>query len=310
MFFGFFIIMVFIIIIVTCLSSGLFVVREQNVAIIERLGKYNRVARSGLNFKIPIIEKVATRLDLRVLQGDMEVENKTKDNVFVSMSIAVQYKVDNLNVFKAFYGLDEPSSQMASYIEDAIRAAVPKLSLDEVFEKKDEIALDIQETVAEEMKAYGYIIVKTLITSVEPAQIVRDSMNDINAAQRKRMAAKELAEAKKIEIVTAAEAEAEKARLNGRGIANQRAEIVNGLSESIQGLKKENSSLTESQIMGILLTNQYLDTLDNFAKNGNQVIFLPGGADGVNMMREQITSSIIAGRKIVKPPVHDDKNTK
>lgn len=240
----------------------------------------------------------------------MEVENKTKDNVFVNMSIAVQYKVDNLNVFKAFYGLDEPSSQMASYIEDAIRAAVPKLSLDEVFEKKDETALDIQETVAEEMKTYGYIIVKTLITSVEPAQIVRDSMNDINAAQRKRMAAKELAEAKKIEIVTAAEAEAEKARLNGLGIANQRAEIVNGLSESIQGLKKENSSLTESQIMGILLTNQYLDTLDNFAKNGNQVIFLPGGADGVNMMREQITSSIIAGRKIVKPPVHDDKNTK
>lgn len=233
MFFGFFIIIVFIIIIVTCLPSGLFVVREQNVAIIERLGKYNRVARSGLNFKIPIIEKVATRLDLRVLQGDMEVENKTKDNVFVNMSIAVQYKVDNLNVFKAFYGLDEPSSQMASYIEDAIRAAVPKLSLDEVFEKKDEIALDIQETVAEEMKAYGYIIVKTLITSVEPAQIVRDSMNDINAAQRKRMAAKELAEAKKIEIVTAAEAEAEKARLNGLGIANQRAEIVNGLSESI-----------------------------------------------------------------------------
>lgn len=310
MFFGFFIIIVFIIIIVTCLPSGLFVVREQNVAIIERLGKYNRVARSGLNFKIPIIEKVATRLDLRVLQGDMEVENKTKDNVFVNMSIAVQYKVDNLNVFKAFYGLDEPSSQMASYIEDAIRAAVPKLSLDEVFEKKDEIALDIQETVAEEMKTYGYIIVKTLITSVEPAQIVRDSMNDINAAQRKRMAAKELAEAKKIEIVTAAEAEAEKARLNGLGIANQRAEIVNGLSESIQGLKKENSSLTESQIMGILLTNQYLDTLDNFAKNGNQVIFLPGGADGVNMMREQITSSIIAGRKIVKPLVHDDKNTK
>lgn len=310
MFFGFFIIIVFIIIIVTCLPSGLFVVREQNVAIIERLGKYNRVARSGLNFKIPIIEKVATRLDLRVLQGDMEVENKTKDNVFVNMSIAVQYKVDNLNVFKAFYGLDEPSSQMASYIEDAIRAAVPKLSLDEVFEKKDEIALDIQETVAEEMKTYGYIIVKTLITSVEPAQIVRDSMNDINAAQRKRMAAKELAEAKKIEIVTAAEAEAEKARLNGLGIANQRAEIVNGLSESIQGLKKENSSLTESQIMGILLTNQYLDTLDNFAKNGNQVIFLPGGADGVNMMREQITSSIIAGRKIVKPPVYDDKNTK
>lgn len=233
MFFGFFIIIVFIIIIVTCLPSGLFVVREQNVAIIERLGKYNRVARSGLNFKIPIIEKVATRLDLRVLQGDMEVENKTKDNVFVNMSIAVQYKVDSLNVFKAFYGLDEPSSQMASYIEDAIRAAVPKLSLDEVFEKKDEIALDIQETVAEEMKAYGYIIVKTLITSVEPAQIVRDSMNDINATQRKRMAAKKLAEAKKIEIVTAAEAEAEKARLNGLGIANQRAEIVNGLSESI-----------------------------------------------------------------------------
>ena len=169
------------------------------------------------------------------------------------------------------------------------------ITFDELFEKKDEIALEVQKQVAEEMSTYGYIIVKTLITKVEPDAEVKQSMNEINAAQRKRVAAQELAEADKIKIVTAAEAEAEKDRLHGVGIAEQRKAIVDGLADSIKELKGANVELTEEQIMSILLTNQYLDTLNNFAdKQGNNTIFLPANPDGVESIRTQILSALKA----------------
>ena len=177
----------------------------------------------------------------------------------------------------------KPESQIKSYIEDALRSSVPKLTLDELFEKKDEIALEVQHQVAEEMSTYGYIIVKTLITKVEPDAEVKQSMNEINAAQRKRVAAQELAEVDKIKIVTAAEAEAEKDRLHGVGIA-----------QSIQELKDANVTLNEEQIMSILLTNQYLDTLNTFAAKGNQTIFLPNGPEGVEDVRTQVLSALKA----------------
>ena len=187
-----------------------------------------------------------------------------------------------------------PEEQIKSYIEDALRSSVPKLTLDELFEKKDEIALEVQKQVAEEMSTYGYIIVKTLITKVEPDAEVKQSMNEINAAQRKRMAAQELAEADKIKIVTAAEAEAEKDRLHGVGIAQQRKAIVDGLAESIAELKEANVGITEEQIMSVLLTNQYLDTLNTFAVKGNQTIFLPNTPNGVEDIRTQVLSALKA----------------
>ena len=186
----------------------------------------------------------------------------------------------------AYYKLMRPEAQIKSYIEDALRSSVPKLTLDELFEKKDEIALEVQKQVAEEMSTYGYIIVKTLITKVEPDAEVKQSMNEINAAQRKRVAAQELAEADKIKIVTAASAEAEKDR---------RKAIVDGLADSIKELKGANIELTEEQIMSILLTNQYLDTLNNFAdSSGNNTIFLPANPEGVESIRTQILSALKA----------------
>ena len=263
--------------------SSLYVVKQQSVAIIERFGRYQKISDSGIHMRAPFgIDKIAARVQLRVLQSEIVVETKTQDNVFVTMNVATQYRVNESNVKDAYYKLMRPESQIKSYIEDALRSSVPKLTLDELFEKKDEIALEVQKQVAEEMSTYGYIIVKTLITKVEPDAEVKQSMNEINAAQRKRVAAQELAEADKIKIVTAAEAEAEKDRLHGVGIAEQRKAIVDGLADSIKELKGANVDLTEEQIMSILLTNQYLDTLNNFAdKEGNNTIFLPANPDGV-----------------------------
>ncbi|WP_049488675.1 SPFH domain-containing protein [Streptococcus parasanguinis] len=276
--------------------SSLYVVKQQSVAIIERFGRYQKISDSGIHMRAPFgIDKIAARVQLRVLQSEIVVETKTQDNVFVTMNVATQYRVNESNVKDAYYKLMRPESQIKSYIEDALRSSVPKLTLDELFEKKDEIALEVQKQVAEEMSTYGYIIVKTLITKVEPDAEVKQSMNEINAAQRKRVAAQELAEADKIKIVTAAEAEAEKDRLHGVGIAEQRKAIVDGLANSIKELKGANVDLTEEQIMSILLTNQYLDTLNNFAdKEGNNTIFLPANPDGVENIRTQILSALKA----------------
>ncbi|MGT2949124.1 SPFH domain-containing protein [Streptococcus devriesei] len=277
------------------IASGLYVVRQQTVAIIERFGRYQVTASSGIHIRLPFgVDKIAARVQLRLLQTEIIVETKTKDNVFVTLNIATQYRVNEQNVTDAYYKLMRPEAQIKSYIEDALRSSVPKLTLDELFEKKDEIALEVQHQVAEEMSTYGYIIVKTLITKVEPDAEVKQSMNEINAAQRKRVAAQELAEADKIKIVTAASAEAEKDRLHGVGIAQQRKAIVDGLAESIAELKQANVGMTEEQIMSILLTNQYLDTLNQFAAGGNQTLFLPNNPEGVEDMRTQILSALKA----------------
>lgn len=278
----------------------LYVVRQQSVAIVERFGRYQKIATSGIHMCSPFgIDKIAARNQLRLLQSEIVVETKTKDNVFVMMNVATQYRVNEQNVADAYYRLIRPEAQIKSYIEDALRSSVPKLTLDELFEKKDEIALEVQHQVAEEMTTYGYIIVKTFITKVEPDVEVKQSMNEINVAQRKRVAAQELAETDRIKIVTASEAKAEveKDRLHGVGIAQQRKAIVDGLAESIAELKEANVGMSEEQIMSILLTSQYLDTLNTFADKGNQTLFLPDNPNGVDNIRTQILSSLKVDNK-------------
>ncbi|XOW23705.1 SPFH domain-containing protein [Lactococcus lactis] len=285
---------IILLILIFSLSTIVFVVKQQTVAIVERFGKYQFTANPGFHLKLPWgIDRIAARVQLRLLQTEMTVETKTADNVFVTMNIATQYRVNEQSIKDAYYKLMNPGEQIKAYIEDALRSAVPKLTLDDVFEKKDEIALEVQKTVAEEMQ-YGYII-ETLITKVDDAE-VKQSMNEINAAQRKQDASQMLANANKIQVVTAAEAEAEKDRLHGVGIAEQRKAIVDGLAQQITEIKKLGVALDEEQIMAILLTNQYLDTLNQFAAGGNSTIFLPSGAEGAESLRTQILSAIKAGK--------------
>lgn len=273
--------------------STLFKVQQQNVAIIERFGKFRRTAEAGLHTRLPFgIDVIVAKIPLRIQQSNIEIETKTKDNVFVRLNLAVQFQVDAKKVVDAYYRLSLPTEQIRSYVEDAIRSSLPKYTLDESYEKKDDIARDVFDTVSNEMSEYGYTIIKTLITSIEPAQEVKDSMNAINAAQRQRQAAQELANADKIKVVTAAEAEAEKDRLHGEGISSQRKAIVNGLTESFNELKS--SGLSERDVMSILLTEQYLDAMNTFAKSGNHAIFLPASANGAEDIRTQILTALSA----------------
>ena len=226
---------IFIILFITLILFGtFFIVKQQSAAVVERFGKFISTRQSGLQLKIPIIDRVAGRLSLRIQQLDVVVETKTKDDVFVKVKVSVQYKVIKDKVYDAFYKLDFPQDQITSYVFDVVRAEVPKMILDDVFEKKDDIAIAVKGELNEAMKNYGFDIIKTLVTDIDPDAQVKESMNRINASEREKVAAQFEGDAQRILIVERAKAEAESKRLQGQGIADQRREIARGLEDSVK----------------------------------------------------------------------------
>ena len=275
------------VIVVVLLVAGIYVVQQQYAAIIERFGKYHRTSTAGIHVRIPLVDRIAAKVPLRIQQLDQTITTKTRDNVFVSLSTSVQYRVDPANIEAAYYELQDPEAQISSYIEDNIRNAVPNLILDEAFVQKDKLALDVEQTLKESMSSFGYIIIKTLVTDINPSAEVRDAMNAINEAERKRVAAKELAEADKITMITRAEAEATKNRLHGEGIAAQRQAIIDGLRKSLVDMKQE--GLTEGEVMSVILTQQYLDTMNNISASDNtKVLMMPSNIDAAAQIRDTI----------------------
>ena len=293
-----FLILIFVVIFII---SGLFTVRQQTSAIVERFGRFKRIAGAGLNFKIPLIDRVAGRLSLRVSQLDVRVETKTKDNVFVNVIVSVQYFVIPEKVVDAFYKLQNAEAQITSYVYDVVRARVPSITLDNVFETKDDIAQAVKLELEQIMDDFGYGIVKTLVTDIDPDANVKASMNQINAAQRLRVAAVEEAEAEKIRVVKAAEAEAESKALSGKGIADQRTAIVNGLRESVTDFKNSVDGTTSHDVMNLVLMTQYFDTLKDVGLSSNSnTIMIPHSPSGMNDISEQLRNAMITANEVSK----------
>ncbi len=279
------------------LFSMVFIVNSGEAKIVERLGKFNSVATEGLNFKIPFIDSIVAERSLRIDQLDVEVETKTKDNVFVKTKVSVQYQVMKDKVAESYYKLTDPESQIESYVFDVVRSEIPKLTLDEVFIEKDKVANAVKQELADAMDDYGFSIVKSLITDIDPDEKVKASMNEINAAERQRDAAMATAEAKKIATIKEAEAEAESKRLQGKGLADQRKEIANGLKESIESLK--NTGIDNDEIMTLLLVTQHYDAVEAVSKNAEtNTIMLPYSANNVTSMREQMSEAILSTKKL------------
>ncbi len=241
------------------LVSSFFVVKQQSAAIIERFGKYQSIRQSGIQLKIPIIDKVAGRLSLKIQQLDVLVETKTLDDVFVRLKVSVQYRVIQSKVYDAFYKLDYPHEQITSYVFDVVRAEVPKMKLDDVFVKKDDIALAVKAELNDAMLDYGFDIIKTLVTDIDPDAQVKAAMNRINAAEREKTAAQYEGDAQRILIVEKAKAEAESKRLQGQGIADQRREIARGLEESVEVLNRV--GIHSQEASALIVVTQHYDTL-------------------------------------------------
>ena len=265
-----------IILILATFSSTFFTVKQQTSGVIQQFGRFVRVANAGLNAKIPFIEQVAGKITLRVQQLDVKVETKTKDNVFVHVMVSVQYFIDPAKVFEAFYKLREPEMQIKAFVFDVVRAHVPKINLDDVFEKKDEIADAVKKELASVMDDFGYSILKALVTDIDPDAKVKASMNEINAAQRLRAAATEKGEADKILVVKAAEAEAKSKELQGQGIASQRKAIIEGMKASVTDLQQAVKDVSAEHVLAIMLLTQYLDTLAHIgASSRSNTILIP-----------------------------------
>lgn len=278
--------------------AGLFTVRQQTAAIVERFGRFKKISTAGLNIKIPLIDQVAGRLSLRVQQLDVRVETKTKDNVFVLVVVSVQYHVISEKVVDAFYKLQNPQEQITSYVFDTVRARVPAVMLDQLFETKDDIASAVKNELDAVMDNFGYSILKALVTDIDPDAKVKVSMNEINAAQRLRMAAIEQAEADKIRVVKAAEAEAESKALQGKGIADQRKAIIDGLRESVENFSSSISGVKSQDVMNLVMMTQYFDTLKDLGNSGKtNTILIPHSPSGMGDLSEQIRNAMITANE-------------
>lgn len=281
------------------LFSTLFTVEQQEVAVIERFGKFVRTCSSGLNIKIPLFEKVSGRVSLRIQQLDVKAETKTKDDVFVNVLVSVQYAVLPEKVYDAFYKLNNPMVQINSYVFDVVRARVPKITVDELFEKKDEIAIAVKDELNETMVNFGFNIVNTLVTDIEPDSKVKDAMNEINAAQRMRVAANEKGEAEKILKVKAAEAEAESKALQGKGVADQRKAIIEGLRESVETFQDSVDGTSAQDVMNLVLLTQYFDTIKDIGENSKtNTILIPHSPGGMSDLSAQLRDAMIVANKV------------
>ncbi|HUO03894.1 MAG TPA: SPFH domain-containing protein [Candidatus Binataceae bacterium] len=279
------------------LASSIFTVDQQSVAVIQRFGKFLRMAGPGLNLKVPIIDQVAIFMNLRTQQLVLKVETKTKDNVFLHVSVAVQFSVSPDKVYQAYYSLQDPSNQITAFVFDVVRAHVPSLDLDDVFLKKDEIAQAVKKELGGQMSEYGYSITTALVTDIDPDERVKSSMNEINANQRLLEAAKAKGEAEKVLKVKQAEAEAESKALQGNGIARERMEIAKGLRESAALFQQGMPGSTPEECMVVLLLTQYFDALKEIGVHSN-TIMLPHSPAGLASISGEIRDALIAARAV------------
>jgi len=285
-----FIFIPFVVIGLFILISSFFVVKQQTAAVVERFGKFQSIRQSGLQLKIPLVDRIAGKLSLKIQQLDVIIETKTLDDVFVRLKVSVQYKVIKDKVYDAFYKLDYPHDQITSYVFDVVRAEVPKMKLDDVFVKKDDIALAVKAELNDAMMEYGYDIIKTLVTDIDPDAQVKAAMNRINAADREKTAAQFEGDAARILIVEKAKAEAESKRLQGQGIADQRREIARGLEESVEVLNRV--GINSQEASALIVVTQHYDTLQSLGEETNSnLILLPNAPQaGSNMLNDMVAS--------------------
>ncbi len=289
--------------VIITILSGVFIVKQQTAVIIETFGKFTSVRQSGIQFKIPFVQRIAARIGLKIQQLDVIIETKTLDDVFVKLKVSVQYVVIKSKVYDAFYQLEYPHDQITSYVFDVVRAEVPKMKLDDVFVKKDDIAIAVKGELQDAMLEYGYDIIKTLVTDIDPDAQVKEAMNRINASEREKIAAQFEGDAARILIVEKAKAEAESKRLQGQGIADQRREIARGLEESVEVLNKV--GINSQEASALIVVTQHYDTLQSIGEETNtNLILLPNspqaGSDMLNDMVASFTASNMIGEQMKK----------
>mmetsp|Transcript_28668 Transcript_28668/g.32920 ORF Transcript_28668/g.32920 Transcript_28668/m.32920 type:complete len:281 (+) Transcript_28668:243-1085(+) len=266
-----------------------FTISTAEVGIIERFGKFNRLAAPGLGCLILGVDQMAGRMSYRVQQLDVRVETKTLDNVFITAVVTIQYQVLQEKVYEAFYALTDPSRQITAHVFDVLRAELPSLELDSVFEAKEDLALAVKNALSTIMTKYGYQILQVLITDLDPDQRVKNAMNEINSSKRLKFAVAERSEGEKILKIKSAEAEAESKYLSGVGVAKQRKAIVEGLRTSIVDFTDGIKGTTSKDTLDLLLLTQYFDCIKDVGTASNcRTTFVPSSKSFGDEMRSSL----------------------
>jgi len=287
------------VVVIAILAASFYTVEQRTSAVIQRLGKFAKEVGPGLHMKIPYFDKIAGRVNLRVQQLDVRIETKTEDNVFVHLIVSVQYFVLPDKVYDAFYKLDDARRQITSYVFDVVRAQVPKIKLDDVFEKKDDIAEAVKVELSHVMEGFGYGILKALVTDIEPDARVKEAMNEINHAQRMRVAANEKGEAERILRVKQAEGDAQSKALQGKGIADQRQAIVAGLRDSVDEFRRSVPGTTAKDVMNLVLMTQYFDMLKEIgASTRSNAILIPHSPGNLANLQDQIRNAMLEADQV------------
>jgi len=275
-----------------------FTISTAEVGLIERFGKFSRLAPPGLGCVICCVEQLVGRMSYRVQQLDVRVETKTLDNVFITAVVSIQYQVLQEKVYEAFYALTDPSRQITAHVFDVLRAELPNLELDSVFEAKEDLALSVKNALTETMTKYGYQIMQVLITDLDPDQRVKNAMNEINSSKRLKFAVAERAEGEKILKVKSAEAEAEAKYLSGVGVAKQRKAIVDGLRTSIVDFTDGIKGTTSKDTLDLLLLTQYFDCIKDVGCAPNcKTTFVPTSKSFSDEMRSSLLQADAAKMK-------------
>jgi len=281
---------------------------QGTVKIIERCGAFTHVARPGLSIIVPCVDCVSGTVSMRLQQMEVMCETKTKDNVFVSIKVAVQFQVkaDDEAINAAHYRLTNARSQIESYVFDVVRSSVPKIDLDDVFTTKEEIAKDIKKELEVSMGSFGYEILATPITDIDPDAQVKRAMNEINKMKRLRVAAEDEGEAVKIRAVKEAEAEASRTEiqakadaeakfLGGQGIARQRQAIMEGLRESVNAFKSEVVGVDAKAVMDLMIVTQYFDMMKDIgAQSKTNAVFMNHSPGALEELAQSVQKGFLS----------------
>eukprot|EP00298_Acanthocystis_sp_HF-20_P011405 c19374_g1_i2.p1 GENE.c19374_g1_i2~~c19374_g1_i2.p1 ORF type:complete len:278 (+),score=122.95 c19374_g1_i2:71-904(+) len=263
-------------------------VSESSIGVVENCGQFSGTVTPGMNIIAWPCSSVVGTLSLRIQQMTVKVETKTKDNVFIEVVVSVQFRVVKEKAMEAFYKLTDPRSQIMSYVFDSVRSTCPKLELDEAFASKEEVAQGVKEHLSLEMNAFGYEIVQTLVTDLIPDAKVKQSMNEINANRRLKEAAQHKAEAEKVMLVKAAEADAESKYLSGTGVAKQRKAIMAGLQESVKDFQSSVTGTAATDVMTLLMMTQYFDMLHSVGTQSKTTCVFTPSSDGSSNVRDSM----------------------
>jgi regulator of protease activity HflC (stomatin/prohibitin superfamily) len=288
-------VLLIVVVLVLLLQLG-YVVRQQHVALIERLGRFHGFAGPGFHFRVPFVDRIY-QIDLKTEDEHMTFDAKTSDNVTIELDVSIQYHVDSSNmdqrensgVYKSYYMLQDPVSQMQDYLADALRSQIPNRSLDEVFSEKDAIAHAIDEVVAHKMLEYGYVLVTTLITRIKLPAEVQESMNHIIASKNNLESATNDANAARAKTVIAAQAKAEAMAAEGKGIADQRIAIARGIKDSIDVI--QGSTMSSEEANRLFEFTQWVDMMRGFAEKGSSSVILPADFRESQSMFEQLVAA-------------------